>query len=105
MVLIMAMGPFILCLKFTNTLMGWHKAAGWLALPVTILSPLTAGLRTFGIGESGSKLQVAAHPVGLSEAIAVAEGGDDIGHLVSARRFRGAPCCCGLRATAASRSP
>ncbi len=86
---ILLIGPLLSWLRFRHSLIGWHRAAGWLALPVTILSPLTAVLMVLGIGGGGAPLPVAAKPVTISEALVIAAKDVDLGHLVMARTFRG----------------
>ncbi len=90
MLAIMLIGPFLSWLRFRNSLIGWHRAAGWLALPITIISPLTAVLMVLGIGGGGgAPLPVAAKPVTISEALTIAAPDVDLSHLVMARKFRG----------------
>lgn len=87
---IMIAGPFLVWLRFRNTLIGWHTAVGWCLLPLTLLSPLTGVLMTLGI-DTGSRpaLRQAERPVSLSQALAIAGRDTDTSGLVSARRFRG----------------
>jgi len=90
MLVIMLFGPLLAWLRFRNTLMGWHKALGWCAFPITVLSPLTAVLMTLGIGTRGSTpLPTTSRPVAISQALAAAASEINLSHLISARRFRG----------------
>ncbi|MCX5512933.1 nitric oxide synthase [Kaistia algarum] len=90
MLAIMIVGPLLSCLRFRNSVIGWHRALGWCLLPVTILAPLTAVLMVLGIG-GGARvaLPVASHTVSVSEALTVAAPTVDLAQLQSARLFRG----------------
>ncbi len=90
MLSIMIIGPLLSLLRFRNSLIGWHRAAGWLAFPVTIIAPLTAVMMVLGIGEGArAPLPVAAQKVTIAEALAIAAPAADLGHLEMARTFRG----------------
>lgn len=89
MLAIMIVGPFLAWLRFRKTVIGWHLALGWLALPLTILAPLTGVLMTLHVGQTSTPLPRAAHPVTISQALAIAAPNTDVGALVSARGFRG----------------
>ena len=86
---LMLLGPFLAALRFRNSLTGWHHAIGLCLLPITLVSPLTAVLMTLNIGKGGVPLPRAAHPVSISEALALAAPTVDLSHLVAAHPFRG----------------
>lgn len=89
MLAMMLAAPFMVWLRFRNSLMGWHLALGWCLLPVSIIPPLTAVMMTLGIGMSGTPLPQSAHPVVVSEALSRAAATADLGRLEMVRSFRG----------------
>lgn len=87
---IMVAGPFLAWLRFRNTLMGWHTAVGWLLLPLTLTSPVTAVMLSLHIGTgSRPELPRTKRPVSISEALTIAAPQIDLTRLAGARRFRG----------------
>jgi sulfite reductase (NADPH) flavoprotein alpha-component len=82
-------GPFLGALRWRRSLMGWHKIIGWCLFPIVVILPLTAVLMTLGVGRSGAPFPVAARPVTISQALAVAAPQVDLTHLTAARLFRG----------------
>lgn len=87
---IMVAGPFLAWLRFRNSLMGWHTALGWLLLPLTLTSPVTAVMLSLHIGTgSRPELPRTKRPVSISQAVAIAGRDLDISRLAGARRFRG----------------
>lgn len=87
---IMVAGPFLAWLRFRNTLMGWHTAVGWLLLPVTLTSPVTAVMLSLHIGTGARpELPRTKRPVTISQALTVAARDLDMSRLAGARRFRG----------------
>lgn len=89
MLAMMLAAPFMVWLRFRNTLMGWHLALGWCLLPVSIIPPLTAVMMTLGIGMSGTPLPQSARPVAVSEALTRAAATTDLRSLEMVRSFRG----------------
>lgn len=87
---IMVAGPFLAWLRFRNSLMGWHTAMGWLLLPLTLTSPVTAVMLSLHIGTgSRPELPRTKRPVAISQALAIAGRDLDLNRLAGARRFRG----------------
>ncbi|WP_029556530.1 sulfite reductase flavoprotein subunit alpha [Xanthobacter sp. 91] len=87
---IMVAGPFLAWLRFRNSLMGWHTAIGWLLLPLTLTSPVTAVMLSLHIGTgSRPELPRAKRPVSITQALAIAGPDLDLSRLAGARRFRG----------------
>lgn len=90
MVVIIVTGPFLAPLRLRNTLMGWHRAIGWLLLPVVILTPLTGVLMALHVGAPAMPVVATANkPIGLAPAIIAAAQQQDISAVISARKFRG----------------
>jgi len=90
MLAIMIAGPFLAWLRFRNTLMGWHTAAGWLLLPITLTSPVTAVMLILHIGQGERPpMPRVERPVTIGQALAIAGRDVDLTELRSARRFRG----------------
>ena len=57
--------------RIRNTVSGWHKAAGWFALPLLILSPLTGLALAFGITFTAPAARTSGPPVALSAALRI----------------------------------
>ena len=50
MLAVLVTGPFLAWPRLRNTLSGWHLGIGWILLPLVLLPPATAALRTLGVG-------------------------------------------------------
>lgn len=102
---IMVAGPFLAWLRFRNSLMGWHAAVGWLLLPLTLTSPVTAVMLSLHIGTgSRPELPRTKRPVAISQALTIAGGDLDLNRLAGARRFRGGTVMLQLAPDAAGRN-
>ncbi|MFG1237237.1 PepSY domain-containing protein [Xanthobacter autotrophicus DSM 597] len=102
---IMIAGPFLAWLRFRNSLMGWHTAVGWLLLPLTLTSPVTAVMLSLHIGTgSRPELPRTKRPVTISQALDIAGRDLDISRLAGARRFRGGTVMLQLAPDAAGRN-
>lgn len=90
MLAIMIAGPFLTWLRFRNSLIGWHTAVGWLLLPITLTSPVTAVMLTLSIGTPARpELPRVKRPVAITQALATAGRELDLTRLAGVRRFRG----------------
>ncbi|MFG1299709.1 PepSY domain-containing protein [Xanthobacter sp. V3C-3] len=90
MLAIMIAGPFLTWLRFRNSLIGWHTAIGWLLLPITLTSPVTAVMLTLSIGTPARpEMPRVKRPVAITQALATAGRELDLTRLAGARRFRG----------------
>jgi sulfite reductase (NADPH) flavoprotein alpha-component len=47
---LVVVGPLLSWPRLRNTILGWHLGAGWLALPLVLMLPLTAVLMTLHVG-------------------------------------------------------
>jgi sulfite reductase (NADPH) flavoprotein alpha-component len=72
-----------------NTLMGWHAGLAWLALPLVLLTPVTALLMILHLGSPVAPPMARGPAVTLSSALATASRQQDLSHLSSARSLRG----------------
>lgn len=90
MLAIMVAGPFLAWLRFRNSLMGWHTAVGWLLLPITLTSPVTAVMLILHVGQgSRPEMPRTKRPVPPSEAVMTAARTLDTTRIAGVRRFRG----------------
>ena len=88
MLTLVVTGPLLAWPRLRNTLSGWHIGIGWLVLPLVLLPPATAALRTLGVGHAhlpGAAVTVA--PLTAAEAIARAAATVDLSRLSSVRRL------------------
>jgi hypothetical protein len=68
--------------KLRNTLSGWHKGAGWLLLPLLILSPLTGLLMAFGVSFAAPLPRPAnAAPIPMVDAVRIVGASHDLASL------------------------
>lgn len=69
--------------KLRNTIPGWHKGAGWLLLPLVILSPLTGLLLALGVtfASAPAAAPSSGPPISLREAIRVIGADHDLAGL------------------------
>ncbi|WP_109904538.1 PepSY domain-containing protein [Zavarzinia aquatilis] len=87
MLAITVIGPLLAWPRFANSLMGWHRVAGWVALPLVLMLPLTGVLMTLGIG--GPSLPPATGgPTTPVAALTRAADSVDLSDLTLARSFR-----------------
>jgi Sulfite reductase, alpha subunit (flavoprotein) len=89
MLAIIVVGPVLSWLNFRNSIMGWHLAAGWITLPLLILSPLTGILLYFHI-DTGAPLNISPSfpPVTLTRGVEVTGQIPEVETILSARRFK-----------------
>lgn len=82
MLVLIALGLLMGWPRLRNTLAGWHKGTGWIALPLLILSPLTGLFLAYGI-TFGSPPRPAASgaPVTLAEAVRIVGAAHDLGRV------------------------
>jgi len=97
MLAIVIAGPFLAWPRIRNNLMGWHRAAGWLLLPLIVMLPLTGVLMSLHVG--APELPRMSRPglsLPLAEALRSAAREHDLSHLSMARRFHGGSVLIGL---------
>lgn len=105
MLAIMIVGPFLTWLRFRNSLIGWHTAVGWLLLPLTLTSPVTAVMLTLSIGTPARpELPRVKQPVPITQALATAGRELDLTRLAAIRRFRGGTVIVQIAPDAAGRN-
>jgi uncharacterized iron-regulated membrane protein len=74
--------------RLRNTLAGWHKALGWLPLPLVVLSPLTGLLLALGVTFAPSTpVGRLGPPLPLMEAVRVLGASHDLSSLSWIRPF------------------
>ena len=80
-------GPLLAWPRLRNTLPGWHLGIGWVLLPLVLLPPATAALRTLGVGApSVAAGTTTVPPLTPAEAILRAAATVDLSRLEQARR-------------------
>lgn len=90
-------GPFLAWPRLRNNLMGWHRAAGWLLLPLVAMLPLTGVLMSLHVGSPElPRMSRPALSLPLAEALRSAAREHDLSHLSMARRFHGGSVLIGL---------
>jgi hypothetical protein len=68
--------------KLRNTLSGWHKGAGWLLLPLLVLSPLTGLLMAFGVTFAAPLSRPSnAAPIPMVDAVRIVGASHDLAGL------------------------
>lgn len=74
-----------------NTASGWHTGAAWIALPLILMAPLTGLMMLYKITFSGAepKLDEAARPLSLADALLVVARDRDLSTLLSLRQRKG----------------
>jgi uncharacterized iron-regulated membrane protein len=83
MLVLIALGVLMGWPRLRNTVSGWHKGTGWLALPLVFLSPLTGLLIALGVTFTTAAPQPArSAPVPLMEAVRLVGAGHDLSALV-----------------------
>lgn len=90
MLAIVIAGPFLAWPRLRNNLMGWHRAAGWLLLPLVAMLPLTGVLMSLHLGEQEPP-HMSRHGASLpvAEALRSAARNHDLRYLTTARRAHG----------------
>lgn len=89
MLAIVLIGPFLSWLRFRKTVIGWHLAAGWVALPLLVMTPLTGILMSMHIDTGAPlSLQPASPPVSFMQGIETVSQTPDVRSVTSARRFK-----------------
>jgi uncharacterized iron-regulated membrane protein len=84
MLVIMILGIGMGWPRLRNSLSGWHKGAAWLALPLILLSPLTALCMMFGLTfQAGWPAAPAGRAVPLTDAVGLVAQSHDLAQLVS----------------------
>lgn len=90
MLLLVIIAPLIAWPRFRNNLMGWHRAAGWLLLPLILLLPLTGVLMSLHVGMPElPRMSEPGISLPLADALEKANQTYDLSHLSMARRFKG----------------
>ncbi|WP_028536230.1 PepSY domain-containing protein [Paludibacterium yongneupense] len=89
MVAIIFLGLLLGWPKLRNTLGGWHAGLAWLALPLTLLTPVTALLMILHLGRPSLPPAAPGPAMTVTAAIAAANGQMDLSHLTQARVLRG----------------
>lgn len=91
LLMLIALGMLMGWPRLRNTLAGWHKGAGWLLLPLLIISPLTGLLLAYGVTFATPPAgTVNVPPVSLREAVRIVGTGYDLGRVTWIRPMRGA---------------
>ncbi|RDV05470.1 PepSY-associated TM helix domain-containing protein [Undibacter mobilis] len=75
--------------RIRNTVSGWHKGAGWFALPLVILSPLTGLALAFGITFATPAARPAGPAPSLSEALGIVGTQYDLSRITWVRPLGG----------------
>lgn len=89
MLALILIGPLLGWLRMRNTPLGWHLSAGWLVLPLLILSPLTGILMSFHIDTGPALvLQPASPSLSLARGIEIAAQDPAFNSIISIRRFK-----------------
>jgi sulfite reductase (NADPH) flavoprotein alpha-component len=90
MLAIIIAGPFLAWPRIRNNLMGWHRAAGWLLLPLVVMLPLSGVLMSLHVGSPElPRMSQPGLSLPLSAALRSAARNHDLSHLTMARRFHG----------------
>lgn len=88
MLAIVVIGPLLAWPRFANNLMGWHRVAGWIVLPLVLMLPLTGVLMTLGIGGPGLPPATGGRTTPVAALTRAAAAGIDLSGLTLARGFR-----------------
>lgn len=90
MLLIVITAPLLAWPRLRNNLMGWHRGAGWLLLPVVLMLPLTGVLMSLHVGMPElPRMSQPGASLSLTQALQMAQQDQDLKGLNMARRFRG----------------
>lgn len=82
-------GPFLGWLRFRNTIAGWHLAAGWVALPIIILAPLTGILMSLHLGSGAMpSIRQSSPPLALWRGVEAVAQEPAVDSITFARRFK-----------------
>lgn len=88
MLAVLVTGPFLAWPRLRNTLSGWHLGIGWILLPLVLLPPATAALRTLGVGAvPHAGMPATDPPLAPATAIARAARMVDLSGFESTRRL------------------
>ncbi|MEN3929822.1 PepSY domain-containing protein [Microvirga sp. W0021] len=89
MLAIVLIGPFLSWLRMSNTVLGWHITAGWLALPLFIMLPLTGILMTYHIDIGKPLILPQSGPrAAFVQSIDTVSQTEGFKSVISARRFK-----------------
>jgi uncharacterized iron-regulated membrane protein len=77
MLVLVTLGPLMGWPRWRHTLPGWHRALGWLPLPLLVLSPFTGLLLVLGVGPAPSSPPASGPPPSLVEAVRMLGTGRD----------------------------
>jgi sulfite reductase (NADPH) flavoprotein alpha-component len=84
--LVVLAGPWLAWPRLRATLMGWHMALGWLALPVAALVSVTGVMMLLGLGDTGfPQVERSAGRFALPQAIEAAARTQGLTHVDSVR--------------------
>ncbi|MHB0767154.1 PepSY domain-containing protein [Bradyrhizobium sp. 5.13L] len=83
MVTLMLLGVLMGLPRLRNTLSGWHKGTAWLALPLTLLSPLTGLCMALGLTFQSIAAPAGGRPVALPDAVRMVADSHELSHVIS----------------------
>jgi uncharacterized iron-regulated membrane protein len=83
MLVLMTLGIAMGWPRLRNNLAGWHKGTAWLALPLIVLSPLTALGMVLGVTLSSQAPAPQGRPLSLPEAVGVVAQARDLASVIS----------------------
>ncbi len=83
MTVLMILGIAMGLPRLRNTLAGWHKAAAWFALPLTLVAPVTALCMVAGLTMQKGAAPNIGRPASLADAVAVVARSHDLGQVIS----------------------
>ncbi|MGE4527633.1 MAG: PepSY domain-containing protein [Rhodospirillaceae bacterium] len=86
---LLLIAPLLARPRLRGTVRGVHVLFGWVALPLLLLTPVTAVLMTLHVGRAELPLPRPQHAVPLVQAVEEAGQGRLRDAFVSARRFKG----------------
>jgi sulfite reductase (NADPH) flavoprotein alpha-component len=90
MVLIIVVAPFLAWPHLRNNLMGWHRGAGWLLLPLVLMLPLTGVLMSLHLGMPElPRMSQPGLALSLQEGLQKAQQEFKLEKVTMIQRFRG----------------
>ncbi|MES9992829.1 MAG: PepSY-associated TM helix domain-containing protein [Candidatus Thiodiazotropha sp.] len=90
MLLLVITAPLLAWPRLRNNLMGWHRGAGWIALPIVLMLPLTGVFMSLHLGMPElPRMSQPGVELTLAEALESAQQAHQLDGLTGVRRFRG----------------
>ncbi|MEJ2455978.1 MAG: PepSY-associated TM helix domain-containing protein [Candidatus Thiodiazotropha sp.] len=104
MLFLVISAPLLSWPRLRNNLMGWHRAAGWLLLPVVVMLPLTGVLMSLHVGMPElPRMSQPGNRLSLEQGLRQAQLTLPLEGVEQVRRFRGGTILLGMQQSAHKR--